>query len=188
MKAPLLNTLVAAGVILCGSHLQASDNLILERHAQTLACLASDMESAFRDDLREMHRHYPPSRAELRFQQSLCQLASVAGQFRLGVTRCAEACEIERAFESLQEVFECVEECSDDVRVCSEIRSAMCRFEKTLDCVEEVGFEIASHRHREFDHRHGHHHERLQGSNTGSIEFRVPLPQGLPFVFRQPLR
>jgi hypothetical protein len=56
-----------------------------------------------------------------------------------------------------------------------------------MDCVAAVGFERLSHRHPSLGHQY-HHHGHLEGSNTGGIQFRVPIPQGLPFVLRQPMR
>lgn len=199
MKKQMLNTLLAAGVLLCGSNATASHQSdAIERHAFTLASLASSMEDEFSDDLREMHKRYGPSRAERSFTEALCQLAAITAQFRRSVERCAPAHELERGFEAMQEAFASVEENAEDVRVCASVQGMMRRFEDTLECLEDVGFEPVR-RGPDFDHGrgrgghdhdHGHQHrgEPLQGSNTGRIEFRVPLPQGLPFVFRQPVR
>lgn len=190
MKKQMLNTLLAAGVLLCGSTKSAlaHDSNPVARHAQILACLASEMENEFREDLQEMHRHYGPSRAERGFMAALCQLSGVANQFRRTVDQHAPACELERGFAAMQNAFECVEDSTDDVRVCGSIREKMARFESTLDCLEDVGFEIA-HNHREPEPSHGgHHHHGGGGSDRGSIGFRIPLPPGLPFVFREPMR
>ncbi|HSI64472.1 MAG TPA: hypothetical protein VLE43_15190 [Candidatus Saccharimonadia bacterium] len=182
MKLHLLNTLLAAGVLLCGASASA-DELILARHAQTLAVLSADMEEAFRDDLREMHKHYPPSRAEMGFREALCQLSDISGQFRRSVLLCAPACDLERGFASMQQAFACVSECSCNVRVCTEIRGMMQRFSQTMNCVQAAGFQVVPQRGLEPHH----HHQYFDDSDEGRIQFRVPLPQGLPFVFRQPM-
>lgn len=182
----MLNTLLAAGVLLCGGTASAShESNTLARHAQSLASLASCMEDEFRDDLRRMHRHYGPSRDERRFLESLCRLAGLTGQFRRAVESCVPACELERGFEAVEEAFECMVENSEEVRVCSSLRSMMQRFEETLECLEDTDFEAVSRRGA---HGHHHGHGHLEGSNTGGIQFRIPFPQGLPFVFRQPVR
>lgn len=197
MKKHMLHTLLAAGVLLCGSNAIAShESDAIARHAQTLSGLASGMEDEFRDDLREMHSRYGPSRAERSFMEALCQLSGITAQFRRSVDRCAPACDLERGFEAMQEAFASVEENAEDVRVCASVLGMMRRFEDTLACLEDVGFEPVrrgpdfDHGHGRGGHEHGHPHrgEPLHGSNTGSIEFRVPLPHGLPFVFRQPVR
>lgn len=178
----MLHTLIAAGVLLSGSTASAAHESTLARQAQSLACLASEMENTFVEDLRQTHRHYPVSTGELRFRESLCQLATIAGQFRCAVDRCSPCCELERGFAALQEAFDCVEGCADCVKVCACVRGMMHRFEQTMDCVEDAGFVVTSQRQPDFEHQH-YHHEHLEGSNTGGILFRVPLPG-----FRQPTR
>lgn len=187
MNKLLLHTLMAAGVLLCGSSSSACDPVLLARHAQNLACLASEMDASFREDLCAMHRYCPPSHAELRFQQALCQLSGIASQFRCAVDQGSTACELKRYFEAVQEAYGCVEGCAGCVKVCASICGMMQRFELSMGCLQDMGFEVTTAPNPLYGHHH-HGHGEFEGATPSNGWFRVPMSQSPSFIFRQPLR
>jgi hypothetical protein len=187
MKTPKLTTLLAAGVLLCGSTISASDECVLTRHTLTLSSLAAGMDDAFSEDLRSLPRHVSPSRADLCFRESLCQLAGITAQFHRSVILGAPACDLERGFAAVQEAVLCVDHSSRGVNVCAEIRGMAQQFAQAIACVQHTGFATAAH--PEAHHQgHHHHHAHQACDKTNAIPLRVPIPQSLPFVFRQPFR
>lgn len=179
----VLNTLLAAGVLLCGSPAKAShESSIIAGHAATLESLSSGMVDEYQESLRRMHRHGEPSRAERRFLASLGNLVETTCRLRRAVVSCSPVCELERGFDAVQRAFDCVEDSADDVEVCSCLRGMMSRFEDAMECLEETGFEVVV-RPPPSHHHHGHHSDEGEGVSFG---FRIPLPPGLPFEFRRP--
>jgi hypothetical protein len=194
MKKLVLHTLLAAGVFSCGASLASAAEPVLVRQAQSLACLAAQMDEAFHEDLRKIPRYRSITRAELGVRASLCQLSNVAAQFRQAVDQPGSVQELERSFGCVQEAFTCVRESMVGVPMSTDIRGMLQQFAQATCCVEHINLEAhvryhASQPHDDHDH-HGHRHGPDPHSEVHArgIFLRVPVQSSAPFIFRQPIR
>lgn len=114
------------------------------RQVQAMHSVSKHMVIEFKEEIDGRHVCGP----ELRFLQTLRTLESQVDRLEDGVRDGDDRGCLERTFSGIKRTFYCVREQSAELRTCACIRELVCKFDRSMDAVEDRGF---SSSHRDYD-------------------------------------